>query len=789
VKKLSIPHPGFATVTSSSASGIGANLDVAGGSSGSGLFDIAGRIVGVLSNGAACGLSYFPTATIIPEITTPPAAPPTTRDVMLVFDRSGSMWLVGASGRPKIDEARDAASLFVQLVRAGTGNRVGLVSFSTTATSPVDHTLSNVNKTALTGPPPFTGGKIGALVPGGSTTIGGGLDAARLQFPAPGANPRTILLLTDGLQNTPPMVMPGVVPTPGIQLHAIGYGTEASLDGALLTDLAATHSGTYVRADTNLQLEKFFAQAFGNIFESGLLTDPEFFLPKDQPAAKPFPFNICGEETITVVVGWDRVDATLLAQVKTPLGATISGGSPGVEESVGRTWMFLRIPLPQGSERDGVWNVEVSRPGGGGEFPPPAPDLRYFVNIIASGGPRFERIPTVNKFYTGDMINPMVALVYRDGGTPPNAKVQVTVARPDASIGNILTKSGLREPVTLDADTIPARQATLQALEKESGKPTVSYQDNFFKLFDDPGNNGGYFESGGAFGNHLKDLLTVEGNYTFHFRATYGEECTGTREFLWSLHVDTGIDPGNTIVQTDPAGTGPDGCVLVRATLTPRDRYGNHLGPGRSGAFEIAGQPGSNPVGAVRDNEDGSYSVDLCWDPESSTPPGVIVTQPDRPPVGIPLPVPEGFEQFVYSVKFLCGIQAEGACDCGPVRPGVYATEINIHNYLDTEVKIEKHVLPVVFAGAAAGREPRFVERKASDRIVLPPHTATMDDCCRLTELLLGAATGLAVPLTAGILEIISNQPLHISAVYTVTDPRSGSVSLDVEQVQGRRVR
>src|SRR5439155_7984571 len=160
VKKLSIPNPGFATVSSSSASGIGANLDVAGGSSGSGLFDIAGRIVGVLSNGAACGQSYFPTATIIPEISTPPVAPPTTRDVMLVFDRSGSMSLAGASGRPKIDEARDAASLFVQLVRSGTGNRVGLVSFSTTATSPVDHALSNVNKLALIGPPPFTSGKV-----------------------------------------------------------------------------------------------------------------------------------------------------------------------------------------------------------------------------------------------------------------------------------------------------------------------------------------------------------------------------------------------------------------------------------------------------------------------------------------------------------------------------------------------------------------------------------------------------------------------------------------------------
>jgi hypothetical protein len=39
VKKLSIPHPGFATVNSSAAGSVRCNLDVSGGCSGSGLFD------------------------------------------------------------------------------------------------------------------------------------------------------------------------------------------------------------------------------------------------------------------------------------------------------------------------------------------------------------------------------------------------------------------------------------------------------------------------------------------------------------------------------------------------------------------------------------------------------------------------------------------------------------------------------------------------------------------------------------------------------------------------------
>jgi hypothetical protein len=85
----------------------------------------------------------------------------------------------------------------------------------------------------------------------------------------------------------------------------------------------------------------------------------------------------------------------------------------------------------------------------------------------------------------------------------------------------------------------------------------------------------------------------------------------------------------------------------------------------------------------------------------------------------------------------------------------------------------------------AAARAAKTYKLKASDHIVLPPHAATMDDCCGLNELLLGASSGSSVPLAIGFLEIISNRPLRFSAVYTVTDPKSGSVSMGVEQIHG----
>jgi hypothetical protein len=139
---------------------------------------------------------------------------------------------------------------------------------------------------------------------------------------------------------------------------------------------------------------------------------------------------------------------------------------------------------------------------------------------------------------------------------------------------------------------------------------------------------------------------------------------------------------------------------------------------------------------------------------------------------------------FVYAVQFVCGTAPECGCECSPVRPGRYASEINIHNYSGASVKLRKRVIPVVFAGAVTGREPAAAGPKAFDEITLPPHSATMDDCCRLTELLLGAPVGASFNI--GILEITASADVAVTAVYTSSGVDGGGVSLDVQQIEGR---
>ena len=786
VKKLSPPAAeGFSAVKGSGANGVTVpkSFHVSGGSSGSGLFDMAGRIVGVLSNGDPCcnfqcsDLLYFPTKTILAAIV-PAPPPPTTRDVMVVFDRSGSMSEDDGTGRQKIEAARDAAALFYQLIKAGGGNRAGLVSFSTTPN--VDQGRANVTsglKNTLIGPAPFITGKVGNLNPGGRTSIGGGLDSAKNQLSPAGANPRAVLLMTDGLQNEG--LAPGDVDLSGLTIHAIGFGTESSLDGDMLSNLATSHGGRYLRAGGGLTLEKFFSDAFGNIFENGIIHDPEVDLPANQPGTKTS-FRICGEDAITLVAGWNRTDASLLLEVTSPGGAVITSATPGVQSSSGRTWTFLRFNLPIGGERDGLWHVRVVRPGGGGEFPPATPAMRYFINIIATGGPVMSRIPGSRRYYTGDTINPLVIVRYSNGGWPEEMNVSLTVTRPDASIGNVLSSAGLKPPGTIDGDIISARQATLKSIEISTGNPVAKYVDTTISLSDEPGINGS-FEPGGLFGRPLPDLLNVEGNYTFHAKAQYTQDCTGMRELLWSIHVNVGIDPGKTTVSTTPLGDGPNGGPCVRLTFTPRDKYGNMLGPGRLDGFQVVAQPGSTPSSSVHDLGNGSYQVDVCSDPDSLEPPSIGIAQPGRDPVVVRAPE---FRLFVYSVKFVCGEQKDDCCSCAPVVPGRYSTEINILNPHDKVSAVGKRIIPLVMAGAAAGREPKIAMPASREIIRLPAHSATMDDCCRILQMALGAPPAGPVPVTIGILEIVATAEIAVTAIYTASSGENGLPSMEVEQIR-----
>lgn len=607
-------------------------FDYAGGSSGSALFDIEGRLVGgPLSNGGGCSVVYAPIANIKAALATPPP-PPRPLDVMIVFDRSGSMNSSAPPiGRTKLQEAQDAASLFVQLVREGAGDRLGMVTFNSIADVPTSIGLAAAKKNELVGPPPFITGDIGAITAGGSTSIGAGLGIAILHVAFAGStgNDRAILLLTDGLQNTEPLVEEIEGSLGVTKLNVIGFGSDANINGPLLSRVAREHGGQFTRTVDGLGLRKFFGLSFGNIFEAGALGDPEFLLRANQAESDPYTFSVCGEEQITIIIGWDNPSTPLRAHIRTPSGKLIS--ERRVRPVRGRTWVFWKIPLPHQSERDGTWTFTVDRVPTGGEFPPPPSDVRYFVLVVCSGGPKLVHLGGPRRVYTGDPLDSLVGLHYSNR-TSPHAEVKLIINAPTVALGQLVTNAGLAKPTT-SADAVDGFYATLQSIAGRSGGVLpVGTSTITVPLFDDGAHDDGAMEPDGIYNNRLKDLTRVEGTYEFRAVATFGEGCSATREAFWSVHVEPAIDPGRSDVQfvnvTDQAD-GRHGTLVI----TPRDPYGNPLGPGRGDRFTVSPIPGVKITGQVKDLTDGSYGVSVVWDPSVTATPGVLVNQPDRDPV------------------------------------------------------------------------------------------------------------------------------------------------------------
>jgi hypothetical protein len=605
------------------------------GSSGSPVLDLAGQIVAVNDWApAACGNKGQMTSAIVADFLSP-SLPAKDVDVVLVLDRSGSMSLPGLSGDAKMEEAKRAAALFLDLIRTDRIHRAAVVSFSdTVATDSAFVSVNAPNVSTLIGPPPArSGGVIGALAPGGWTSIGGGLLRAQQQFPAatPAANTRTILLMTDGLQNTLPLVADVEANLGGTQVAIIGFGGAGDLDGQLLSRLAQDHGSVYTRAGEGLSLKKFFVLAFGNIFHTGISLDPIYTLAAGEGRADPVKFGVCGEDAITVVLGWEHSVVRLELSLTTPGGLTVNSATPGIAVSRAATWIYFRIDLPLAGERDGTWTVNVAREQVR-EHVAAAPAERFFLTTVVDGGPLM-RPPRPRRYYTGDVINPLVTLRYPDGAQVHDASMWVEVDAPGESAGNLLARAGVGAARTVGGEQLEPAASTLIGLEGSGGAALIPTHTSRFDLFDDTEHEPGALEPDGVFGNPLRDLTKHEGHYTFRARAEFGDGCRTAREVSWSVYVTAAVDPDRSGVKVRETGRLPDGRRRGVLIFTPKDRYGNYLGPGRCRDLTLYSVPGTVLDGALIDLGDASYTQDVTWDPSRTPVPEISVTQPGRAPV------------------------------------------------------------------------------------------------------------------------------------------------------------
>ncbi len=128
----------------------------------------------------------------------------------------------------------------------------------------------------------------------------------------------------------------------------------------------------------------------------------------------------------------------------------------------------------------------------------------------------------------------------------------------------------------------------------------------------------------------------------------------------------------------------------------------------------------------------------------------------------------------IYSVKFVCGLQQPDPSLQPPleppVKPGNYATAVNIHNFHNNQpVTVTKKAVIANPENQPPGQISGF------QRFALEPDGAFEIDCCDIAHLLLGVPSavdchllsGRLPPFIKGFVEVSSPVTLSVTGVYT----------------------
>ena len=276
-------------------------------------------------------------------------------DVVLVIDRSGSMW------GSKIAAAKSSATMFVDLMQVN--DKVGVVPFSSSAY--VAYPLTTIDEASSV----KTAAKnaISRLYASGMTSIGGGLQTGQNQLTSRGADDPVwaMVLLSDGRENTPPMVkdvLPGIVPTK-TRIYSIGLGRGA--DEALLNTIALSTGGFYRFSPSGAELATIYQDIQKAV--AGFQGIVSYISNILQGVKKAFSVGIDSSvlrAVFTASIGGSDIDLVLVKPDGSIVDPSVAATDPNITFTSGDNYESYSIILPM----PGEWQMQVTgvdvAPGG-----------------------------------------------------------------------------------------------------------------------------------------------------------------------------------------------------------------------------------------------------------------------------------------------------------------------------------------------------------------------------------------------------------------------------------------
>ncbi len=526
-------------------------------------------------------------------------------DVALVLDKSGSMNELppdAGGGDTKVVILKSALDAFLAAWRlidqpTGTGewsqDRIGVVFFDSSATSqaiagadaPANFFVQR--GTNLPGPSHnwnAVTSTVDSLTPGGSTSIGDAINEAMEQWKNDPKNDLSLIVVTDGKQNTAPLITPApsgflsLAPVSGLpaELHqrfipirAIGFGTPSSVDDALLRNMALETAGVSYIAISATTVYDEFAQTLVSILKgntASLATHHHDTLSGAGPAA-PQPVVVdASAERVVFMLQWPPSLRNALELEVVPFGAS----TPLPPTAVESTPQAVIASYDVGASEVGTWTTRVRRRSDTDANTP----VPYTLNVLFLERYLDYRITFQNAHAaTGDRIQLRANVTYGGkqlAGLPADA-IRVRIQRPNEALGTILHDAridvGSGNTTTPSGDVQSAYDRKLAQLEADLLDRVTPRDVQTISLHDSK--NGLYT---GAF-----EGTSVPGTYGFDVVLDWDDGRTGRvhREERLEHHVKVKADPTRTLTAT----TRVDGTTFT-ISVTPRDRFGNYLGPG-----------------------------------------------------------------------------------------------------------------------------------------------------------------------------------------------------------------
>jgi hypothetical protein len=566
--------------------------------------------------------------------------------VMMVTDVSSSMsWDSSIPGIPKIDPVKEDTELILDLIRDGTGgdpqDKLGMAQFGSSLRNFTDNDapfLPSVTHVPLT--PVTTSFRedcrdyIEDMEGSGGTSIASGLQKAIEEFSAhPDANAQNmVILLSDGHETSNPRVDQDLINdlrSENARCFTLGYGTDPYIDEPLLFDIAAQTGGIYHYADSDSPavIQDLYVKILASVLDGDTIVDPIHTLTAGSSPAKEIAKITEADNIAYFILGWTHPELSrrMCLKLKTPgpRPKTIHEGNvdlyPNIEYISGNTYICYKVRFPLigilSGHGPGEWTMSASMTGTGGD--PEEVNLVSFVQSDLKMSANFQKYT----YGSGDPITIRAKL--KQKGTPiTGANVFMDGTLPLKSLGNVLSLSRLTRSQQSymkgllkkkkDLSLKAAKLKTLLETSKEDLFPRKI--EKGLRLYDD-GLHDDLAANDGIYADTFKWTETP-GTYSFLVTA----ECTSLgghkaiRQRHASLYEKVAVDGMESIATVDYYDYSDlsKGKRAYRATVTPKDRFRNYLGPGFPHLINFKATMGQ--FKPVEDHNDGTYSAVLIAD-------------------------------------------------------------------------------------------------------------------------------------------------------------------------------